>query len=239
MLDRSLQHAIAQVVSAPWEPHFHPRSYGFHPKRPAGPPGRPCHPGPYPSRLPREVEWDLPAFFGRVNADRLLARLKTPCPDAELLHLINRFLKASVGIESPTPPTPLGVPQGGLRSPVLASGVLEVLSPARDLDKGVRCKLRCDLWKRWGRTGYREWRERGVSDRETRTPASPQTVRGGCRKHRPCKSRSPLRFFEQRGLPSLAPRQELASSNRRIRDPFFRWSVGGRGREAFSYPAWA
>ena len=136
-------------------------------------------------------------------------------------------------------PTPLGVPQGGWRSPVLASGVLEVLSPARDLDKGVRCKLRCDLWKRWGRTGYREWRERGVSDRETRTPASPQTVRGGCRKHRPCKSRSPLRFFEQRGLPSLAPRQELASSNRRIRDPFFRWSVGGRGSEAFSYPAWA
>ena len=47
---------------------------------------------------------DLPAFFGRVNADRLLARLKTPCPDAELLHLINRFLKASVGIEGPTPP---------------------------------------------------------------------------------------------------------------------------------------
>lgn len=33
VLDRFIQQAIAQVVQAQWEPHFHPRSYGFRPQR--------------------------------------------------------------------------------------------------------------------------------------------------------------------------------------------------------------
>ncbi|TLD44634.1 MAG: hypothetical protein FAZ92_03116 [Accumulibacter sp.] len=45
-------------------------------------------------------------------------------------------------------------------------GIAEVLSPLRDLDKWVRHKLRCHLWKQWGRAGYRELRKRGVSVRE-------------------------------------------------------------------------
>ena len=42
-------------------------------------------------------------------------------------------------------------------------GIAEVLRPLRDLDKGVRRKLRCHLWKQWGGAGYRELRKRGVS----------------------------------------------------------------------------
>ena len=41
-------------------------------------------------------------------------------------------------------------------------GITEVLSPPRDLDKWVRRKLRCYLWKHWGRAGYRELRRPGV-----------------------------------------------------------------------------
>jgi hypothetical protein len=37
VLDRFIQQAIAQVVSAQWEPHFHPHSYGFRPQRSALP----------------------------------------------------------------------------------------------------------------------------------------------------------------------------------------------------------
>jgi len=33
VLDRFIQQAIAQVVNEQWEPHFHPRSYGFRPQR--------------------------------------------------------------------------------------------------------------------------------------------------------------------------------------------------------------
>jgi RNA-directed DNA polymerase len=31
VLDRFIQQAIAQIVQAQWEPHFHPDSYGFRP----------------------------------------------------------------------------------------------------------------------------------------------------------------------------------------------------------------
>jgi retron-type reverse transcriptase len=34
-LDRFIQQAIAHVISVQWEPHFHPRSYGFRPQRSA------------------------------------------------------------------------------------------------------------------------------------------------------------------------------------------------------------
>jgi hypothetical protein len=30
-------------------------------------------------------------------------------------------------------------------------GIAEVLSPLRDIDKWVRRKLRCTIWKQWGR----------------------------------------------------------------------------------------
>jgi len=39
----------------------------------------------------------------------------------------------------------------------------------------------------------------------------------------------PLRYFNNLGLPSLVPRQEFNSSNRRIRDPHVRW-CGREGR---------
>jgi retron-type reverse transcriptase len=35
VLDRFIQQAIAQVLSAQWEPHFHRHSYGFRPQRSA------------------------------------------------------------------------------------------------------------------------------------------------------------------------------------------------------------
>ncbi len=42
-------------------------------------------------------------------------------------------------------------------------GISEVLSPLRDIDKWIRRKLRCYIWKQWGRRGYRALRRRGVS----------------------------------------------------------------------------
>ena len=42
-------------------------------------------------------------------------------------------------------------------------GFAEITSPIRDVDKWIRRKLRCYLWKQWGRSGYRELRKLGVS----------------------------------------------------------------------------
>jgi RNA-directed DNA polymerase len=156
VLDRFIQQAIAQVVSAQWEPHFNPHSYGFRPKRSAHQAVRAVQ-----AHLRAGYHWgvdlDLQAFFDRVNQDRLMARLKTRCPDADLLRLINRFLKAGVSIEGQIHPTTLGVPQGGPLSPVLANAVLDELD--WELDRRGHCFARyaddCNLLVKSQRAGER------------------------------------------------------------------------------------
>ncbi|EFK95539.1 group II intron-encoding maturase, partial [sediment metagenome] len=126
VLDRFIQQAIAQVISAHWEPRFHPHSYGFRP-------GRSAHQAVRQVQASiREgygwvVDMDLQSFFDRVNHDRLLARLKSRSPDAALLRLVKRFLKAGVSVDGKIEATPMGVPQGGPLSPVLANVVLDEL----------------------------------------------------------------------------------------------------------------
>ncbi len=39
----------------------------------------------------------------------------------------------------------------------------EVRSVLRELDSSIKRRLRCYLWKQWGRRGYREFPKRGVS----------------------------------------------------------------------------
>jgi len=44
-------------------------------------------------------------------------------------------------------------------------GIVETQSPFKELDSWIRRKLRCYLWKQWGRRGYKELRKRGISVR--------------------------------------------------------------------------
>jgi RNA-directed DNA polymerase len=126
VLDRFIQQAIAQVVSEQWEPHFHPRSYGFRAQRSAHQAVRQVQ-----TDIRAGGRWvvdlDLEAFFDRVNHDRLMARLKRHVPDVALLRLINRYLKAGVCEGGLIQATTMGVPQGGPLSPVLANVVLDEL----------------------------------------------------------------------------------------------------------------
>jgi group II intron reverse transcriptase/maturase len=126
VVDRFIQQAIAQVVSAQWEPHFHPHSYGFRPNRSAHQAVREIQ-GQVRGGYRWVVDMDLEAFFDRVNHDRLIHRLQRHVPDRALLRLINAYLKAGVRIDNTTLPTTEGVPQGGPLSPVLANVVLDEL----------------------------------------------------------------------------------------------------------------
>jgi group II intron reverse transcriptase/maturase len=126
VLDRFVQQAIAQVISAQWEPHFHPKSYGFRPQRSAHEAVRQLQ-----ADIRAGYRWvvdlDLEAFFDRVNHDRLMSTLKRHVPDVALLRLINRYLKAGVRVGEVTQATTMGVPQGGPLSPVLSNVVLDEL----------------------------------------------------------------------------------------------------------------
>ena len=116
VLDRFVQQAIAQIVQAQWEPHFHPDSYGFRPERSATQAVR---------KLQADVkdghDWvvdlDLESFFDRVNHDRLLHRLGRHVDDQALLSLITAFLKAGPWVDGQHEPSRMGVPQGGPLTP--------------------------------------------------------------------------------------------------------------------------
>jgi len=329
VLDRFIQQAVAQVISAQWEPHFHRNSYGFRPQRSAHQAVREVQ-----ASIRAGYRWvvdtDVQSFFDQVNHDRLMARLRTRCPDVALLRLINRYLKGGVNVAGSVEATTMGVPQGGPLSPVLANvvldeldweldrrghrfaryaddcnilvksqragervmasvtrflsqtlrltvnplksavdrpanrkflgftvsragvklkvadkaidklktevrqqtrrtrgtsigavvaelrqtllgwkayfGIAEVLSPLRDLDKWIRRKLRCYLWKQWGPRGYRELRKRGVSVREAWNTSKSAHGPWRLSKTPALALALPLRFFTNLGLPSLAPR---------------------------------
>jgi RNA-directed DNA polymerase len=140
VLDRFIQQAIAQVICAQWEPHFHPHSYGFRPQRSAHQAVREVQAN-IRAGYGWVVDMDLQAFFDRVNHDRLMARLKSRCPDADLLRLVNRFLKAGVSVGGKLEPTSMGVPQGGPLSPVLANVVLDELDWELDSARPPLCPL--------------------------------------------------------------------------------------------------
>jgi group II intron reverse transcriptase/maturase len=82
----------------------------------------------------------------------------------------------------------------------------EVLSPLRDVDKWIRRKLRCYLWKQWGRSGYRQLRRRGV-DRFLAWNTA-KSARGPWRlSASPALYQAlPNRYFKGLGVPELAAR---------------------------------
>jgi RNA-directed DNA polymerase len=85
-------------------------------------------------------------------------------------------------------------------------GYSEVPRPLKDVEKWVRRKLRCYLWKQWGRSGYRQLRQRGVKRRLAWNTAKSA--------HGPWRlSQSPAlvialpwRYFSDLGLPNLVDR---------------------------------
>ena len=84
-------------------------------------------------------------------------------------------------------------------------GIAEVLSPLRDIDKWVRRRLRCYVWKQWGSAGYRELRRRGVSVREAWNTSKSAHGPWRLSKTPALNAALPAKLFRQMGLPELAP----------------------------------
>ena len=90
-------------------------------------------------------------------------------------------------------------------------GLSEVTHNLKNTDKWIRRKLRCYLWKQWGRRGYRELKNRGIT-----TSLAWNTAKSA---HGPWRiSRSPAlsfalptRFFTSLGLPNLVD-EEITQS---------------------------
>ncbi len=128
VLDRVIQQAITQVMEPTFDFYFSESSFGFRPNRSAHGAVRQVQ------SYIREgrkiaVDADLSKFFDRVEHDVLMAKVSQRIDDKRVLQLIGKYLRAGVVVKNRLQATPIGVPQGGPLSPLLANIMLD------DLDK--------------------------------------------------------------------------------------------------------
>jgi group II intron reverse transcriptase/maturase len=118
--DKLVQGAMADILTAIYEPKFYSSSYGFRA-------GRSQHQAikALSDKLWGWTNWvvdaDIRGFFDNVDHEWLMRFLEHDIEDANFLRYVKRFLKAGIMEDGKLWDTEAGVPQGGLISPVLAN----------------------------------------------------------------------------------------------------------------------
>jgi hypothetical protein len=82
-------------------------------------------------------------------------------------------------------------------------GIAEIKSPQRDVEKWIRRKLRCYLWKQWGRSGYRKLRRLGVKRQRAWNTAKSAHGPWRLSKSPALYYALPNSYFRDLGLPTL------------------------------------
>jgi RNA-directed DNA polymerase len=124
--DRTAQELLRLNLSPIFEQFFHHDSYGFRPKRS-------CH-----VAVQRVLELhrlgyrhvldaDIQGFFDNLPHAIIMRGVAERVADGGILDLIEKFLKAGVMVNGKFQPTPVGTPQGGVISPMLANVALNGL----------------------------------------------------------------------------------------------------------------
>lgn len=118
--DRVVQQAVLERIQPTLERTFSSASYGFRP-------GRSAHHAilkiqEYVKQgYEHVVDADIRDFFGMLDHQILMEKVRSAIPDRNITRLIFRFLKAGVMEEGKLKRTTTGTPQGGVVSPILAN----------------------------------------------------------------------------------------------------------------------
>ena len=148
--DRVAQETIRLLLNPIFELVFHDDSFGFRP-------GRNCH-----QAVRRVLELhrqgyfyvldaDIKGFFDNIPHEVVMAGVAAEVADGNILRIVERFLKAGVMEEGVVQPTPVGTPQGGVISPLLANIALNSLD-WRLHERGFRFVRYADDFVVLGRT---------------------------------------------------------------------------------------
>lgn len=119
MMDNILQVVIKLLIEPKCEEIFHPNSFGFRPKRSV-------HHALLEVRSMMGITWmiegDIKGYFDNID-HQLLAKIITERlnPDRTIMGLIWKFFRAGYIEEGKFQHSILGVPQGGIISPILSN----------------------------------------------------------------------------------------------------------------------
>lgn len=128
--DRVVQGALKLILEPVFEADFQPGSYGYRPKRTAHQAvDRVVHA--ILRRKTRVIDLDLRAYFDSIRHDRLLGKVARRIQDDDVMSLLKAILKAS---------GPIGVPQGGVISPLLSNLYLNEVDQMLERAKRVTRK---------------------------------------------------------------------------------------------------
>ena len=128
--DRVVQGALKLILEPIFEADFQPGSYGYRPKRTAHAAVQRVAQAIVENKT-RVIDLDLRAYFDSVRQDLLLAKVAQRVSDEDVLHLLKIILKAS---------GKLGVPQGGVISPLLSNVYLNEVDRMLERAKEVTRK---------------------------------------------------------------------------------------------------
>ena len=136
VVDRTVQQALAQVLSEAYEPYFSDNSFGFRSDRGARDAvRRVCE---YAEQgYVWVIDLDLAKFFDTVNHSKLLQVLSESIKDGRVISLIHKFLRAKIIENGKSTKPKMGTPQGGPMSPILANILLNEMDKMLD-ERGVK-----------------------------------------------------------------------------------------------------
>ena len=119
--DRTVQKAVAWVLSAVFDQDFLDCSHGFRPNRSPHTALRRLREGMWQHQVRYVVESDLQSYFDTVNHEWLRKFVRHRVNDGGLIRLLDQWLKAGVMENGVVTHLDEGVPQGGPVSPVLSN----------------------------------------------------------------------------------------------------------------------
>jgi group II intron reverse transcriptase/maturase len=123
--DRVVQQALLNILQPIFDPHFHPSSYGYRPGRSGHQAIRKVER--FVRQYEREwvVDMDLSKCFDTLDHAIILKRFRERIADSSILNLLRLFLESGVMTAEGWIPSPVGSPQGGVISPLIANVYLD------------------------------------------------------------------------------------------------------------------
>lgn len=119
--DKIVQHSVAKVLSAIFEPTFLPCSYGYREDMNAHEALRALMK--YSNQNPNgtTIEIDLRKYFNTIPHEHLLGILRERISDPRFLKLIERLIRAPIMTNGKSQLNKIGCPQGSIISPILSN----------------------------------------------------------------------------------------------------------------------